>query len=459
MADISRESIGTLHDQIKIKLNKDDYMPLFDKDLKTYSKSANIPGFRKGKVPAGVIKKMFGKGLFADAVVKTAEDNLKNYLSEEKLDIFGQPLFLNDEERMPQLDLQKPDDYEFLFEIGLQPELEQSIPEGIKGLRYKVEVKPEDIDQRIDGFQSQFGELKDAEKVEGPETIAYILIEEIGEDGKKINEGLSEDTSLYVKVFKEDAQKKLEGKKKDDHIEGQLGELVDPEGYPGVYQNLNLDPKNEEETGKKVKVTITSLKTMDKAPLNEELFKKAYPDKEIKTEEEFRKAVEEDEQSYWDQAADNYMEHDLFHQFIESPITLPDDFLKKLMKEQINVELTPEESEKEYKGFSEQLKWSLISNKIVKDQKLQVNPEEIQEDVKQELRQYFGPSMNLGAENEWLDNYVNELLRDRKQLEQRVDKLMSRKIFDWVKSQVPIEEKEISQEDFKELVNKHSHHH
>lgn len=458
MASVTRESIGNLHDKITVKLEKQDYLPSFEKDIKSYTKRANIPGFRKGMVPLGMIKKMVGKELYADAVVKSAEKELRDYLLKEKIDFFGQPLFLNDKENFPSLDLQNPKDYEFLFEIGLRPDVEIKFPENASLKLFKVKVKPEDIEQRVENFQDQFGELKEAESVEGPENVINLHIDETDEKGELKEGGFSGNTTLYVKAFSDEFQQQLIGKKKDDILTGILNKIIDPEKYAGVYENLGINPEDEQETGVSVQVKISNVNTLEKAPLNEELYKKAFPSKEIATEEEFRKTVEEDEQKYWDDAANNYLEHNLHHLLLDIPVSLPEEFLKKMMEDPAKP-LSQEEINQQYPSFSNQLKWTLISGKIIQDQKIEVTAEELKEDIRTELRNYF-QNMSLGSsDNEWLENYVERVMADQKQTEQRMDKLLVKKVFDWAKTQVQIKEEETSQEDFQKELSEHQHHH
>lgn len=457
MASVNRESIGNLHEKLTVKLEKSDYLPAFEKEVRSFSKKANIPGFRKGMVPAGMIRKMYGKELFTDVVTKAAENELRTFLIEEKADIFGQPLFLNDEENLPKIEMNDPQDYEFTFEIGLRPEVKVDIPDDAAVTFYKVQVKPEDIEQRIDSFQSQFGELQEAESVASPEHIVFITIAETDDEGNVKEDGFADDTSLYVKVFTEEFQKELQGKKKDDVLTGKLHAILDPEKFPAVYEKMKLDPKNAEEAASPVQIRITAVNTLDKAPLDEELYKKAFPSKEITTEEAFRQAVAEDEQKYWDDAASNYLQHELHHILTDIPVSLPDEFLKKMINDPEHPE-TDEEIDARYPAFAKQLSWSLISDKIVQDHKLEVSREELREDIGNEIKQYLGGASPAGDDG-WIDSYIDRVMEDKKQIEQRYDKLLGTKIFDWARTAVPVQEKEVSQEEFSKIVKEHNEQH
>lgn len=458
MASVNRESIGNLHEKLTVTLEKTDYLPVFEKEVKSLSKRANIPGFRKGMVPAGMIKKMYGKELYTETVLKSAENELKNYLIDEKVDIFGQPLFLNDDESLPKMDMQQPEDYKFSFEIGLRPQVEINIPADAEATFYKVAVKPEDIEQRIESFQDQFGDLKEAEVVEGPDNVISVTISETDDEGKIKEDGFVDDTSLYVKVFTDDFQAQLQGKKKDDVLTGTLDKIIDPEKYPVIYERLKLDPKNAEEASSPVEVKITSVNTLDRAALDEEFFKKAFPSQEIKTEEEFREAVKADEQKYWDEAATNYLDHTLHHILSEIPVSLPADFLKKMLNDPEKPE--PEEAiEERYPAFEQQMKWSLISEKIIEENDIKVELEELKEDIGNELRQYLSGANFPDSNDGWMDDYINRMLQDQKATQQRAEKLLTKKVFEWARKAIPVNEKEVSQEEFSKIIEEHNHKH
>lgn len=457
MASVTREPISNLHEKISVKINKEDYLPDFEKDIRTYSKKANIPGFRKGMVPAGMIKKMYGQDFYRDSVIKSVEKELQKYLTEEKLEIFGQPLPAASQS-FPELNMQQPQEYEFQFEVGLKPEIKIDLTNVKKPFQYKVKVKPEDINNRIDSFQAQFGELKETEAITSENNIIKVSIAQADTDGNAVEAGFKGEQTLYVKVFNEAFQKELMGKKKDDTLNGKLNEIIDPEKYSNVYENLGVDPKSEEKTTSDVLVKIDTVNDLEKHPLNEDLYKKAFPNEEIKDEEEFKKAIEANEQSQWDEAAAYFLDHELHHLLLDTPVALPEDFLKRLI-ENSEEGKSPAEIDKEIGNLVRELKWSLISQEIIRKQEIKVSADEIKDEIKKELQKYFGDADLNSPEYAWADGYVNRIMSDKEQLESRYNKIAVKKIFDWAKTEVQPEEKEISQEDFQKLQATHHHEH
>ncbi|HET9278768.1 MAG TPA: trigger factor family protein, partial [Flavitalea sp.] len=214
MATVTRENIGVLNDKITVKVEKEDYLSSFEKTLKTYSKNANIPGFRKGMVPTGMIKKMHGQAVFTDEVLKTVEKELTSYMENEKLEIFAQPLPLSETDPR-QINMNNPTEYAFAFEVGLKPEFEVADLSKQSIKQYKVTITDEMINQEVDRLQLRHGKMTDPEEVAGDENVLNITFIESDEAGNEIEGGLRKDNSVLVKYFSEEYRPNLLGKKKD----------------------------------------------------------------------------------------------------------------------------------------------------------------------------------------------------------------------------------------------------
>lgn len=367
MATVTRENIGVLNDKITVKVNKEDYFSSFEKSLKNYSKSANIPGFRKGMVPTGIIKKMHGQAVFTDEVLRAVEKELTKFVDQEKLDIFAQPLPLPDGDAR-NLDVNNPTEYSFGFEIGLKPEFELPDLTQEKVTLYKVEATEDLVNQQIERLQKAYGKKKDPEG---------------GEDEENI----------------------------------------------------------------------------EKAEINEDLFKAAYPGKEIKNEEELRAEVKKEIEAYWESEGKNHLQHEIYHRLLDrTSITFPESFLKRWLEMGGEKPKTAEEVEKEYPNFINQLKWSLITDRIGKEQNIEITPEEIKEFGKKQLFGYMGMQM-LGEEQPWVEEYLNRMMQDRKFLDDSYYRLRTEKIFAWAEGQVQKEEKSVTAEEFGKELEAHQHHH
>lgn len=373
MATVTRENIGLLNDKLVVKVAKDDYLPSFEKAIKNYSKQANIPGFRKGMVPVNMVKKMYGTSVFTDEVIKSVEKGLTDYMVNEKLDIFAQPLPLPENDAR-QLDMNNPSEYAFAFEIGLKPEFQVAELSKAPITRYKVQVTDQMVDEAIENVRG--GNAKKAEGEEGAEE---------------------------------------------------------------------------------------SNEPVELKPLNEELFKQVFPGKEITTEEEFRAEVKAAIEAQWESQTKNQVLDQIYHALLDNTqIEFPQDFLKRWMQNGGEKPKTEEEVEKEYPSFVNQLKWTLIIDKLVKDNNIEVKPEEIRDFAKQQLFSYMGGmggNMEEMMEQPWVNDYVERMMKDRKFVEDSYHRIQTDKVFSWAEGQVNASEKEISADEFAKMQQEHHHHH
>ena len=456
MASVTKENLGNLHDKLTVKVSKEDYLPSFEKAIKDYSKKANIPGFRKGMVPVGMVKKMYGASVFYDEVIKSVEKELQEYLAKEKPSIFAQPLPMENDLR--KLDMNKPEDYEFPFDIGIKPEITLDALSSAKPTFHKVKVTPEMVNEEIEKLVTKNGDLKDAETVTGPENVLNVLFEESDAEGNTVPEGISKDNSILLKYFSEEYQQKLQGKKVDDSVVLQLKDAFPEKEREWILSDLGLDKEDASSIEKYFKMTITKIGLVEKKELNEEFFNQVFPGKDLKTEEDFRKTLEEEIQKQWDAASHNQVQDQLYHTLTDTPIEFPDAFLKRWIEIGGEQQKTKEQVEEEYPQFANQLKWTLISDKIIKDNNLDVSDEELRDNMKQEIMGYFG-QMNVGEDTSWIESYVDRMMKDEKQVDSSYRKLITKKLFDWLEAQVTPEEKEISSEDFLAMQEHHHHHH
>jgi trigger factor len=454
MASVTKENLGNLHDKLTVKVSKEDYLPSFEKAIKDYSKKANIPGFRKGMVPAGMVKKMYGASIFYDQVIKSVEKELQQYLVAEKPEIFAQPLPMENDLR--NLDMNQPADYEFPFEIGLKPEVTLDALSTAKPVFYKVKTTPEQVNEEIEKLLTKNGDMKDAETVNSPENVLNVLFEESDAEGNVVEGGISKDDSILLKYFSEDYQQKLRDKKVDDSIVLQLKDAFPEKEREWILSDLGLDKEDATSGEKYFKMTITKIGLVEKKELNEEFFNLVFPGKDLKTEEDFRKALEEEIQKQWDAASHNQVQDQLYHTLIDSPLEFPESFLKRWLEIGNEKQKTKDQVEEEYPQFVNQLKWTLISDKIIKDNKLEVTEEELRNNMKKEIMGYFG-QMNLGEDTSWIESYVDRMMKDEKQVDSSYRRLITEKLFNWLESQVTPEEKETSSEAF--LAMQHHHHH
>ncbi|MBS1918322.1 MAG: trigger factor [Bacteroidetes bacterium] len=458
MATVTRENISLLNDKITVKVAKDDYLPSFEKALKEYSKKANIPGFRKGMVPVGMIKKMYGNSVLTDEVLRTVEKELTNYMTSEKLDIFAQPLPLPENDAR-QIDVSSPAEYAFAFEVGLKPEFTIADLAKAKLTRYKIEVTDQMVNDEVERLQIRNGKMTDPESVTGDDNVINITFTESDADGNAIEGGISKDNSLLVKYFNENFRKNWIGKKKDDFVVLQLATAFDEKEREWIISDLGLDKEDKTATEKYFKVTITKVGLVERAELNEEFFKTVYPKKEIKTEEEFKAAIKEEINNYWDAQTRSQLHHSLYHEILDhTNIDFPESFLKRWIQSSGEQPKSAEEAEHEFPVFANQLKWTLIVNKVVTENNIEVTADDIKASAKQQLLSYMQGQV-MDEEQPWITDYVNRMMQDRKFVEETMHRIQTDKVFAWTETQIKPTEKTITAEEFNKMQQEHQHHH
>lgn len=453
MASIKRENIGLLNDKLIVTLTKEDYYPSFETSLKKHAKTANIPGFRKGMVPAGLIKKMYGQSVFSDEVLKKVELELNQYISNEKLEIFAQPLPLDS--TLPPIDMNTPSSYDFAFEIGLKPAFSLNV-KGIKVKRYKIKVTDEMIQNEVERIQTRNGKMTDPEVIDSDENLINITFTETDKEGSEVEGGITKDNSLLVKYFAEKVRKQLMGKKKDDTLVIQLKKAFEEKELDIIVGDLGI---SKTDVDKFFKILITKVGLVEKAALDEKLFLATYPNETITTEEEFRAAIKKDIEGYYHQQARNQIHDQIYHHLIDhTKMEFPVDFLKRWLQKGSEKQRTEEEAEKEYPVFQDQLKWTLINSQLTVDYKIEVVAEDLKNFAKQQLMSYMGPQMGaLGDNDQWLEDYAVRMMKDRKFVEDSYQRISTDKLFTAIEAEVEAKEEDIEAEKFADLLNQHKH--
>ena len=455
MATVTRENIGLLHDKLTVKVSKDDYLPTFDKKLKEYSKTANIPGFRKGMVPPGMIKKMYGPSIFSDEILKSVEKELYTWLNAEKPEIFGQPLPLSTDLR--DINMNNPADYEFGFEIGLKPDYTLADISKAKVTLHKVEATDAMVDEEIGRMQIKGGKMTEPETVDNDENVLNILFTEADKDGTAVEGGVSKENSVILKYLTAATQKKFMGKKLGETVTVQLSKAFDDDKLEMFLQDLGFEKDDKEAAKKYFNLEIVKIGLVEKRELNEEFFKEIYPGKDIKTEAELRDAIKEEIENYWQSQSRNQLQDQLYHYLLdETNMEFPVEFLKRWLQTGGDKEKSPEQVETEFPYFSNQLKWTLISDKLIKENGLEVGNEELREYMKVEIMRYFG-TMNLGEDTGWIESYIDRMMKDEKQVDSSYRRLITDKLFNWIEGQAKANEKIVTAEELAAMQHHHEH--
>lgn len=461
MATVKQENIGKQHDKITITLQVEDYMPSFEKSLKQYAKTANIPGFRKGMVPVGMVKKQYGQSVFTDEVLRVAGTKLEEHLVANKAEIFARPIPSASQEQI-KFDMNNPSEFVFEFEIGTKPEFSIPLLSGKETMPFhKIKVTDEMLDEEIEKLQYKSGTMTDPEEISGGDNVINVVFEETDGKGTVIEGGIKKDNSLLVKYFTANTIESLKGKKANDSIEVCLGDAFDPKVLPAILRDLDLNPTDDTAKAKYVRVQITKVGLVEKAELNKEMFDKIYPGRNIETEQQFKDELKAEIQQYWNVQSRNRLHNEIFERLVhETPIDLPVDFLKRWMSVGGEKYKSPEQVEKEFGTFEHQLRWQLVSDRLIEQHQLQVSNAEMEMGARSQIMSYFSQMGSMPEmDEEWVGPFVKKQLADSKFADELHNRIVTDKLFNQIESMLNIQEEEVSLEEFSNLPSSHHHHH
>lgn len=463
MATVSQENIGKYHEKVIVQLTKEDYLPTFEKALKQYSKNANIPGFRKGMVPIGMVKKMYGASLYRDEVLKVAGAKLEEHLIANKAEIFARPIPAATQKQYS-FDMNNPEDFSFEFEMGTKPAYTLPLLNGSTTVPlYKVTVSDEMVNEEIEKLQYKAGDMTDPETVTSEDNVLNVVFEEVDANGTIVEGGIKKDNSLLVKYFSPSLQAQLMGKKANDVITFSLKDNFDATLLPAIMKDLNLSPTDEEAKNKSFNMLIVKVGLVTKSEINAAMFEKIYPGRNLETVEQFKEVLKGEIEMYWNQQARTKLHNDLFERLVhETPIELPETFLKCWMSIGGEQYKSPEQVEKEYGSFDHQMRWQLISDKIVEDNKLGVTNEEMDQAARAQIMSYFGQygGMNsMDLEADWVEPFVKKQLEDKKFTDELYNRIITDKLFYTIEQSINLQETVVSVEEFAKVPSAHHHHH
>lgn len=449
--NITKTQNDNLNAMIKIELGKEDYAERVENVLKDYQRKVVIDGFRKGKTPMGIVKKMYGKAILVEEINKVLGEALTNYIKENDLQILGEPL--PNETEQKELNLED-DKFEFIYDIALSPEVNVKLSKREKVPYYLIKVDDEMIDKQIESMCKGNGELKPVDEIEGTEYIKGELIE-LNADGSVKEGGVkNEDASLSVMHIKdEESVNAFKGAKV-----GQEVKFNAVKSFPNkadFASMLGVTKEEAEQVNPDFCFIVNEIKRYTDAEVNQELFDRVYGKDNVKSVEEFRTKVKEDIEKQLKGHSEYRFTIDAREKILKKneDVVLPDAFLKRWIVA-VNEKMTPEEVEKDFEGYRDEFKWQLVKSAIVKDYDVKVEAE----DMKREGRQIAAAQLQqyglYGLTDEQLDGFAAKLLEDEKQRQHLYERALDNKVFDVIRENVKLEEQEISMADFEKLFQK-----
>ncbi|UII21072.1 trigger factor [Fulvivirga ligni] len=442
--DITLDKKSPTEASIKVTLKESDYQPNVEEKVKEYAKKASIKGFRPGKVPTGLIKKMYGKSIVVEEINNVLSKSLSDYIKEQNIQLIGEPL--PNEEQAAKIDWDNQKEFEFDYQIGMVDDFKVDISDKQKVNSYTIELDKKTLDETLDNVKKQFGNSVNPETSEEGDSI-YGLFEQV--DGDISNEGLLEWSNIAKKE-----QKKFIGLKQDDTVEFAIEKVI--EDAHAVMHLLNVEHDAAHDLKGKFKLTVKNINRMEAAELNQELFDKVFGKDAVKSEEEFVNKVKETVEGNYKRETELFLDQTIKEHFVsKTKIDIPEEFLKEWLLK-TNDKITQEDLDREFGQYVESLKWDLIKNKIAEDKEIKVENAEVVDKAKSMILQQLGGAGAAEQLKDHMDAFADNYLKaENGQNYMKVfTEVRDDKILAYVKENISITDKKVDVEGFKKAVEK-----
>ncbi len=445
--EVVKNQIDELNATLIVKVAKDDIAENVEKSMKEYRRKANVPGFRPGHVPVGLIKKMYGNAIIAEELNKVVSNSLSEYLGAEKLNILGEPLPSEEQE---QIDFGTQDKFEFVFDVGVAPEFEVKLTKRDKVNKFVIKVDDEMIQKYVDSYQQRFGGFEGAKK-STEESMLTVDLVQLKKNNDVLEGGITvEEASLSIKMTKDEKIKK-------SFIGITEGIVIDfdvKKAFPNdaeISSLLKIDKEAVADLNPEFRLTVKEVKDFVKAEMNQEFYDKCFGENAVTTEEEFNNRVVEDIKVSFVRETKYKMLIDIREKLVEKlDLSLPEAFLKRWIVA-TNRDITDEQIEQEFPRFIQDLQWTLIKGKIAKENELKVEEAQLKEAAKQQLIAQFSQYGMSYVPDEYLDKYAVEMLSKEEEANKLYEQEIEEKVIDFVAEAIKTEEKEVSMEEFNKL--------
>jgi len=446
--NITQDKIDNLNSVLTVKITPEDYKERVEKAIKAQAKKAKLPGFRPGMVPAGHIKKMYGKNILVDEINNILNDTLSNYISENKIEVLGQPLPKVDDSKEFNWDF--TDDFEFVYELGIAPEFELNFSSKDKLTYYQVKVDKDTLASRIKNLRKSYGKMSNPD-VSADDDVIYADLNQLAADGSVFEGGISNTASVRLdQVENAKIKKSLIGLKKDDEV------VLDIQKAFGsnetiIAKLLNISEEDAKDLKSNFKLSVKNINRLEEGDLNQEFFDKIFGENIVATEAEFEQKIREELEGMMVQNADQRLQGDLLQFGLDKvKLSLPDDFLKRWLKA-TNEKLSEEELKNGYDDFARNLRWTLIENKIIKDNKLEIKYDEVFAAAKNRLDGQFRMYSPQPLSEEQLGQYTAQFLQNKENANRIFEEVKAQHVFDYLKGVITLDKKDIDYDKFLEL--------
>jgi trigger factor len=444
--NISKEHLDDLNAVVKVQLGPDDYNSKVDAALKNYQKRVNMPGFRPGKVPAGLVKKMYGKSVLAEELNRILSDSLYNYIRDNNIEVLGNPLPKEDVNN--QVDFESQTEFEFQFEVALAPQFNLALSSDMNYTAYKIQIDEKLIDGYVNDVSRRYGNISNTDTV-GAGDLMYGDFVELNDAGEIVAGGIFHSSTMFLDNPVRAHHEAMLGLKADDKVVLTPEQIAD--NPADLASKLGIDQLRAQDLKGNFQFTIKSISRLHPAELNQELFDKIYGPGVVNSPEELRARIASELQGMFARDTDSRLRDDIASDLIlRTNLNLPDAFLKRWLVQANEKPITLEQVEGEYDVYARQLRWQLIENKLIKDNNLEVTAEEATNHVKQILLENFakyGRNPDEVSDDE-LNDTARRILSKEDEAKKVFTNLYQEKLMTLYRTKCSIQEKEVSYSEF-----------
>jgi len=444
---ITEKKIGKTGLMIECVINESDYSDLVNKSLSNSRKKMNVPGFRIGKVPMGLVKKQYGNSVKVEEINKLLSQNIQSYISDNKILMIGGPIPIEED-----IDFVNNIDFIFKYELGLQPIIDLSSVEKSKIDLLEINPDKEKVQEHIESLRKRYGNVTNPDVISEGDMLNVELTELDANNKPKVG-GIVKSTSMLLeKVEDKNIKKKFLASKKSDNIIFQPKKAFTNQ----VDLSSMLGVKKEELDGlmSDFNCQIQNISRLMPSELNNDFFKKAYPDKEINTKKEFESIVIEELKALYVRESDNKFFNDASSLFIEkTKMNLPEDFLNKWLRLNAKKEFNDDEFAAEFKNYLKYISWQLIENTICQDNNIKVTNNELRDFAKSQMLQQMKNYGNVNLGDKEIDGIVTNVLNNKQESEKMMNELIAIRLIDYFKSKMKINRKTITFNEFVKLAD------
>ena len=447
--DISLENSKTLNPTINIRLVPGDYQDKVEQSLKSYRSKVSLNGFRKGKVPVGMVRKMYGKQIVFEEINHALGNALDNYIKTEKLNILGEPLI--DESSLIDFNFAEPGDLEVKYEIGLMPEIKHTYKAG-KVQKYKVEVSDDSLETLIDEMQVKYGKVEDSD-VLSEDGCAELQFTELANKGLEKEEGINTKKMILVKdINQKTAKNKILKLDINGSVELNLFKIFESKEFIAQHI-LGISEDQLEQVSDLFKLTLIRKCKVEKAELNEEFFNMVLGPGKAKSADEFKKLYSEKLDENYARMTSERFYKEVVDGLVENiKIDLPDTFLKKWLAKTPQNKLTSEDVEANYDKYQSDIKEQIILDSLLNENELKIEGVEINAKMDEQIRQMFYLPEDAPIEgNEQLMAYRKNMMGNQEYINYTVEMIRREKLVKLFEEKVKFTEKKIKAEDFLKL--------